>query len=424
MKNAIDDLKAKGRAAKLASRRLAYISTDIKNKALNYIADDILLRKDEILVANEKDYKAAKATGMDAALLDRLMLNESRLEGIAGDTRTVASLPDPVGDIFEMRTMPNGLQIGKKRVPIGVIGAIYESRPNVTVDIASLCLKSGNAVILRGGKETINSNTAIIKVLQAACKRAGVPVGCIQFIDNTDRALVDEMLKMNDIIDLIIPRGGAGLIRSVAEKATMAVLTGGIGVCHTYVDKSADIKKAVDIVYNAKVQRPTVCNALDTVLVHADIAAGYLPEMAAELNKAKVELHCDERAMAVLGTDKSLKVVPATNEDWGKEFLSLTAAVKVVDSLDDALEHIGRYGSGHSEAIVTEDYNSAMRFLNETDAAAVYVNASTRFTDGAQFGLGAEVGISTQKLHARGPMGLKELTTYKWIIFGTGQVRP
>ncbi|OGO00945.1 MAG: glutamate-5-semialdehyde dehydrogenase [Chloroflexi bacterium RBG_13_51_52] len=424
MKNAIDDIKAKGRAAKLASRRLAYISTSIKNKALNYIADDILLRRDEVLAANEKDYKAAKATGMGTALLDRLMLNEIRLEGIAADTRAVAALPDPVGEVFEMRTMPNGLQIGKKRVPIGVIGAIYESRPNVTVDIASLCLKSGNAVILRGGKETINSNTAIIKVLQGACKRAGIPAGCIQFIDNTDRALVDAMLKMNDIIDLIIPRGGAGLIKSVAEKATMAVLTGGIGVCHTYVDKSADIKKAVDIVYNAKVQRPTVCNALDTVLVHAEIAESYLPEMAAELNKAKVELHCDESAMAILDADKSLKVVLATNDDWGKEFLSLTAAVKVVDSLDEALEHIGRYGSGHSEAIVTEDYNSAMRFLNETDAAAVYVNASTRFTDGSQFGLGAEVGISTQKLHARGPMGLKELTTYKWIIFGTGQVRP
>ena len=424
MKNAIDDLKAKGRAAKLASHRLAYISTDIKNKALNYIADDILLRKDEILAANEKDYKTAKATGMSTALLDRLMLNESRLEGIIADTRTVASLPDPVGEIFEMSTMPNGLQIGKKSVPIGVIGAIYESRPNVTVDIASLCLKSGNAVILRGGKETIYSNTAIVKVLQAACKRAGVPAGCIQFIDNTDRTLVDEMLKMNDIIDLIIPRGGASLIKSVAQKATMAVLTGGIGVCHTYVDKSADIKKAVDIIYNAKVQRPTVCNALDTVLVHIDIAASYLPEMAIELNKAKVELHCDERTMAILDANKSLKVMPATNEDWGKEFLALTAAVKVVDSLDEALEHIGKYGSGHSEAIVTEDYNSAMRFLNETDAAAVYVNASTRFTDGAQFGLGAEVGISTQKLHARGPMGLKELTTYKWIIFGTGHVRP
>jgi glutamate-5-semialdehyde dehydrogenase len=424
MKNAIDDLKAKGRAAKVASRRLAYISTDIKNKALHYIADDILLRKDEILAANKKDYDAAKATGMGAALLDRLMLNENRLEGIAGDTRAVAALPDPVGETYEMRTMPNGLQIGKKRVPIGVIGAIYESRPNVTVDIASLCLKSGNAVILRGGKETIYSNTAIVKVIQGACKRAEMPAGCVQFIDDTDRALVDAMLKMNDIIDLIIPRGGAGLIKSVAENATMAVVTGGIGVCHTYIDKSADIKKSVDIVYNAKVQRPTVCNALDSVIVHADIAESYLPEMAYELNKAKVELHCDERSMAILKADKSLNLVPAAEDDWGKEFLALIAAIKVVDSLDEALEHIEKYGSGHSEAIVTEDYQSAMRFLNEVDAACVYVNASTRFTDGGQFGLGAEVGISTQKLHARGPMGLKELTTYKWIIFGNGQIRP
>jgi glutamate-5-semialdehyde dehydrogenase len=424
MKSAIDDLKAKGRAAKIASRRLAYISTDIKNKALNYIAEDILLRKDEILTANEKDYKAAKSTGMGTALLDRLMLNESRLEGIAADTRAVAALPDPVGEVYEMRTMPNGLQIGKKRVPIGVIGAIYESRPNVTVDIASLCLKSGNAVILRGGKETINSNTSIVKVIQAACKRAGIPAGCVQFIDNTDHALVDAMLKMNDVIDLIIPRGGSGLISSVAEKATMAVVTGGIGVCHTYVDKTADIEKAVNIVYNAKVQRPTVCNALDTVLVHADIAALYLPEMAAELNKAKVELHCDQRSMDILKAEKGLKLLAAVAEDWGKEFLALIAAIKVVNSLDDALEHIERYGSGHSEAIITEDYQSAMRFLNEVDAACVYVNASTRFTDGGQFGLGAEVGISTQKLHARGPMGLKELTTYKWIIFGNGQVRP
>ncbi|MFA5309277.1 MAG: glutamate-5-semialdehyde dehydrogenase [Dehalococcoidales bacterium] len=424
MKNATDDLKARGRAAKVAAHRLAYLSTDIKNQALNNIADDILSRKDEILAANEKDYKAAKATGMGEALLDRLMLNDKRLEGIAADTRAVAALPDPVGDTYEMRTMPNGLQMGKKRVPIGVIGAIYESRPNVTVDIASLCLKSGNAVILRGGKETINSNTAIVKVLQAACKRAGMPAGCVQFVDNTDHALVDVMLKMNDVIDLIIPRGGAGLIKSVAENAVMPVLTGGIGVCHTYVDKAADIRKAVDIVYNAKVQRPTVCNALDTVLVHADIAEEYLPEMAAALNRDKVELHCDERALAVLAAEEGLKLMPATEADWGKEFLALIAAIKVVDSLEDALEHIEKYGSGHSEAIVTEDYGSAMRFLNEVDAAAVYVNASTRFTDGGQFGLGAEVGISTQKLHARGPMGLKELTTYKWIIFGTGQVRP
>jgi glutamate-5-semialdehyde dehydrogenase len=424
MKTAIDDLKTKGRAAKVASRRLAYLSTDIKNKALNNIAEDILLRKDEILAANEKDYKAAKSSGMGAALLDRLMLNESRLEGIAADTRAVAALPDPVGEVFEMRTMPNGLQIGKKRVPIGVIGAIYESRPNVTVDIASLCLKSGNAVILRGGKETINSNTAIVKVILGACKRASMPVGCVQFIDNTDHALVDAMLKMNDVIDMIIPRGGAGLIKSVAEKATMAVVTGGIGVCHTYVDKTADIYKAVSIVYNAKVQRPTVCNALDTVLIHTDIAETFLPDMAAELNKAKVELHCDEKAMDILKAEKGLKLVPAIEDDWGKEFLALIAAIKVVDSLDEALEHIERYGSGHSEAIITEDYESAMRFLNEVDAACVYVNASTRFTDGSQFGLGAEVGISTQKLHARGPMGLKELTTYKWIIFGNGQVRP
>jgi glutamate-5-semialdehyde dehydrogenase len=424
MKSAIAELKAKGKKAKTASRRLAYLSADIKNKALENIAADILTRKDEILAANKKDYGQAKASGMRAALLDRLMLNKSRLEGIAADTRAVAALPDPVGEVYDMRTMPNGLQIGKKRVPIGVIGAIYESRPNVTVDIASLCLKSGNAVILRGGKETINSNTAIVRIIQEACKRAGMPDGCVQFVDNTDHALVNQMLRMKDVIDLIVPRGGAGLIKSVSENATMAVVTGGIGVCHTYVDKSADIQNAVDIVYNAKVQRPTVCNALDTVLVHADIARSYLPRMAKELNKAKVELHCDRRALAILKTNKSLNLIPAAKEDWGKEFLALVAAVKVVDSLDEALEHIEKYGSGHSEAIITEDYPGAMRFLNEVDAACVYVNASTRFTDGSQFGLGAEVGISTQKLHARGPMGLKELTTYKWIILGSGQVRP
>jgi glutamate-5-semialdehyde dehydrogenase len=424
MKNAMEELKAKAIAAKAAAHRLAFTSTDIKNKALNNIANDILARKAEILAANKKDYDTAKAGGMGEALLDRLMLNEKRIEEIAEDTRAVVALPDAVGETYEMRTMPNGLQIGKKRVPIGVIGAIYESRPNVTVDIACLGLKSGNAVILRGGKETINSNTAIVKVIQDACQNAGMPDGCVQFIDNTDHALVDTMLKMNDLIDLIVPRGGAGLIKSVKEKATMAVVTGGIGVCHTYVDRSADIQKAVDIVYNAKVQRPSVCNALDSVLVHQDIAKSYLPRMATELNKARVELHCDERAMAILKADKSLKLVPAVAEDWGKEYLALIAAIKVVGSLDEALRHIEKYGSGHSEAIITEEYQSGMRFLNEVDAACVYVNASTRFTDGGQFGLGAEVGISTQKLHARGPMGLKELTTYKWIIYGSGQVRP
>ncbi|OGO07129.1 MAG: glutamate-5-semialdehyde dehydrogenase [Chloroflexi bacterium RBG_13_57_8] len=424
MNNSIAQLKSKGMAAKAAAHKLAFTSTDIKNQALMMIADDLLARKGEILAANKKDCDAARAAGMNEALLDRLLLNENRVQGIAADTRTVAALPDSVGEIFDMRTMPNGLQIGKKRVPIGVIGVIYESRPNVTVDIAALCLKSGNAVILRGGKETINSNTAIVKVIQDACKKAGMPEGCVQFVDNTDHALVEAMLGMNEVIDLLVPRGGAGLINMVREKARMAVVTGGIGVCHTYVDRSADIRKAVDIVYNAKVQRPSVCNALDSVLVHKDVAKEYLPKMAAELNKAKVELHCDEKSLAILKADKSLKLVPVVEEDWGKEFLALIAAIKIVDSLDEALQHIERYGSGHSEAIITEDYRSAQRFLNEVDAACVYVNASTRFTDGGQFGLGAEVGISTQKLHARGPMGLKELTTYKWIIYGSGQVRP
>jgi glutamate-5-semialdehyde dehydrogenase len=313
---------------------------------------------------------------------------------------------------------------------LGVIGAIYESRPNVTIDISSLCLKSGNAVVLRGGKEAINSNEALAKVAQEACDQAGVPQGAIQFIESTDRALVKHMLKMKGIIDLMIPRGGAELIKLVSENAAMPVVTGGIGVCHTYVDKSADLSKAVAIVYNAKVQRPTVCNALDCILVHNQIAQDYLPAIAKEWARAGVEMHCDKRAISILkASDVILNevknlLVPATDEDWGKEYLSLKAAIKIVDSLDEALEHIEKYGSGHSEAIVTEDHSAATRFLNEVDAACVYVNASTRFTDGAQFGMGAEIGISTQKFHARGPMALKELTSYKWIIQGSGQVRP
>jgi len=427
---AIAELEEKGKAAKAASRRLAFLPTETKNKALVNIAEALIARKDEILAANKMDYDEAKASGMSEAMLDRLMLSPSRLEGIAQDTRTVAALPDPVGEMFDMRTLPNGLQIGRKRVPLGVIGAIYESRPNVTIDISCLCLKSGNAVILRGGSEAINSNMALAKLAQEACYQAGVPQGAIQFIESTERALVNHMLKMKGTIDLIIPRGGAGLIKLISENATMPVVTGGVGVCHTYVDKSADLNKATAIAYNAKVQRPTVCNALDCVLVHNQIAKDYLPSIAKEWAKANVEMHCDERAMVILKANdvilnevKNL-LVPATDEDWGKEFLSLTAAIKVVDSLDEALEHIAKYGSGHSEAIITEDYSAAMRFLNEVDAACVYANASTRFTDGAQFGLGAEIGISTQKFHARGPMALKELTSYKWIIFGSGQVRP
>ena len=419
-----DGLEAKGKAVIAASHRLAYISTNIKNTALNNIADDLLKNIDKILTANQIDYKKAEIFGMSASMLDRLKLNKNRLESISKDVRVVAALPDPVGDIFDMRTMPNGLQVGKKRVPLGVIGAIYESRPNVTIDISVLCLKSGNAIILRGGKEALNSNIALVKVVQEAVKRAGIPDGTIQFIKDTDRSIVNQILKMNDVVDLVIPRGGAGLIKSVKENATMPVVTGGIGVCHTYVDKYADIDKAIAIAFNAKVQRPTVCNALDTLLVHAEIAEKYLPLIATEWAKAGVEMHCDKRTLSILNLSPALKLVPAGDDNWGKEYLSLTAAIKVVNSLDEALQHIGCYGSGHSEAIVTEDYESAMRFLNEVDAACVYANASTRFTDGGQFGLGTEVGISTQKMHARGPLGLKELTTYKWIIFGSGHVRP
>ena len=356
-------------------------------------------------------------------MLDRLLLNPSRLAGIAQDVRAVAGLPDPVGEVFDMRTLPNGLQVGKKRVPLGVIGTVYESRPNVTVDISTLCLKSGNAVILRGGKESIRSNLALARVVQEAAYQAGVPKGAVQIIESTERQVVDQMLKRNDLIDLLIPRGGVTLIRFVADNAVMPVVAGGVGVCHTYIDKSADLEKAVAIAYNAKVQRPTVCNALDTLLVHADIAQPYLRSIGQEWGKAGVEMHCDEAALQILEGTPSLNLVPCTEQDWGKEFLALIAAIKVVNSLDEALEHIERYSSGHSEAIVAEDYSAAMRFLEEIDAACVYVNASTRFTDGGQFGLGAEVGISTQKFHARGPLGLKELTSYKWIIFGSGQVR-
>ena len=424
MSNSILVLERQAQAAKSASYSLAFISSEIKNKALHNVASSLLSRKDEVLKANKLDYQDAEASGMSAAMLDRLMLNSGRIEGIAKDVLSVAALADPVGELFDSRTLPNGLLISRKRVPLGVIAAIYESRPNVTIDISMLCLKSGNAVILRGGKETIRSNAALVEIVQESVYQVGIPQGSVQFIVDTDHALVERLLKLNRYIDLVIPRGGAGLIKFVAETANMPVVTGGIGVCHTYIDKTADLEKAVAIVYNAKVQRPTVCNALDTIILHKDIAKEYLPLVAEKLNRAGVELHCDEAALAILKRDKALKLVPAIKEDWGKEFLALIAAVKIVDSLDEAMDHIRQYGSGHSEAIVSEDYSANMRFLNEVDAACVYINASTRFTDGGQFGMGAEVGISTQKFHARGPMGLKELTTYKWVIFGSGQVRP
>ena len=419
----VDQLLAKGQAARAAGRELARLSSQVKNRALLNIAEALETEQTDILEANIQDYRSAQSDGLNEAMLDRLLLTPDRLRGMAEDVRRVAALPDPVGETVDMATLPNGLLVGKRRVPLGVVGSIYESRPNVTVDISVLCLKSGNACLLRGGKESLRSNSALIDLIRHSASAAGIPSQAVEFVDNPDRALLDAMLGMKEYIDLLVPRGGEGLIRFVAENATMPAVTGGIGVCHTYIDRGAEVEKAANIVYNAKVQRPTVCNALDTVLVHSDIAPQCLPRIARELGGAGVELHCDHRALAVLGPNPSGRVLPAGEEDWGREFLSLTASVRVVDSLDEALLHIETYGSGHSEAIVTEDYSAAMRFLDEVDAAAVFVNASTRFTDGAQLGLGAEVGISTQKFHARGPMGLRELTSYKWVIMGNGQVR-
>ena len=342
---------------------------------------------------------------------------------MAADVRGVAALPDPVGELIESSTLENGLEVEKRRVPLGVLASIYESRPNVTTDIVSLALKSGNACILRGGKETLRSNTALVSLIHRAIGEAGLPTDAVQFVDDTDRALVDVMLGMKEYISLLVPRGGTGLINFVAENAAMPVVTGGVGVCHTYVDRDADSEMAARIIFNAKVQRPTVCNALDTVLVHSEAAARCLPPIAEELNRAGVEMRCDHRALSILGPANNLNVAPAEPEDFGQEFLALIASVKVVDSLDEAIEHIEAHGQGHSEAIVTDDADAASRFLNEVDAAAVFHNTSTRFNDGAQFGLGAEVGISTQKFHARGPLGLRELTTYKWVVRGTGQIR-
>ena len=418
-----DELTNKGAAAREAARLLAKASGHAKNTALDIVADELARRRSEILAANEQDLDAGRQAGLSDALLDRLMIDQDRLEGLATDVRAVAKLPDPVGETLDMREMPNGLRVGRRTVPLGVIGAIYESRPNVTVDISALCLKSGNAVILRGGREAVHSNSALAELVRDSLEEAGLPRDAVQRVESTDRALVGRMLTMRGMIDLIIPRGGQELINRVAAEATVPAVTGGVGVCHTYVDRSADVDMAVKIVHNAKVQRPSVCNALDTVLVHSAIAPAYLPRLAEAFGEDGVEARCDRRALSILGPTEALKVSPATEEDWSTEFLSLTAAVKIVDSLDEALDHIVSYGSGHSEAIVTEDYSAAMRFLDDVDSSAVMVNASTRFNDGGQFGLGAEVAISTNKLHARGPMGLRELTSYKWVVFGSGQVR-
>ena len=423
MTTTVSELAQKGAAAKAASRRLARLDTAAKNRWLHAVAGLLESQQEAILEANQADCADGRDNGLSEALIDRLLLTPERLAGMAADVRAVAMLPDPVGEVIDMRTLPNGLQVGRRRVPLGVIGTIYESRPNVTVDIASLCVKAGNAVILRGGKEARRSNLALGDLLRQAAKGAGLPVDAIQVIESTDRALVGELLQMRDVIDLMVPRGGADLIRRVYAEAAMPVVAGGIGVCHTFVDDDANLEMAVDIVVNAKCRRYTICNALDTVLVGSAIAPRFLPVVAAELAARGVELRCDPEAERILGS-AGHPVTPATDDDWGQEFLALIAAVKVVDGLDGALEHIERYGSGHSEAIITESYPNSQRFLNEVDAAAVYVNASTQFTDGAQFGLGAEVGISTQKMHARGPLGLRELTSYKWVILGNGHTRP
>lgn len=422
MENGID-LQQMGKRARAAARTLAKLTTLSKNDALLRIADALKTRQEEILAANEKDVDASRCDGIDEAIFGRLRIDAKKLDGMADDVRKIVALSDPTGESFDSTTLPNGLLVSKRRVPLGVIGVIYESRPNVTIDISILCLKSGNAVILRGGKEAINSNTVLAQIVRDAIAGAGVPEDAVQFVESTDRAMVTEMLDMAEYIDLVIPRGGAELVRRVARDAKMPAITGGIGVCHTFVDKTADVDMAVDIAYNAKTTAPYVCNALDTILVHSSAAPTFLPRVAAKLADADVELHCDKRALSLIGKQTGMAISPATDKDWGQEFLSLTAAIKVVDSLDEAIDHIERYGSGHTDVIVTEDYTSSQRFLNEVDSSVVMVNASSRFNDGGQLGLGAEVAISTNKMHARGPMGMRELTSYKWTVLGSGQVR-
>ncbi len=416
------DLQAVGRAAKDAARKLASISTDVKNKALLAMADALDAHQDEILRANQHDMQGAQDAGVTGYILDRLLLTPERLDQYANDIRNVATLPDPIGQGLDRKTMANGLTISKVRVPLGVVACIYEARPNVTADIASLCLKAGNATILRGGKEAFHSNSTIARLISRAASEAGAPEGAIQFIESTDRALVEELLGMVDYIDLLVPRGG-GLIDFVLEHAKVPVLIGGVGVCHIYVDKSADVEMAVDIADNSKTRRPSICNALDTVIVHRDIAADYLPVLGKRW-AGEVEMRCDAAALDIVSGIDGLQATEAQPDDFGKEHLALVATVKVVDSLDEALDVVYQYSTGHSDCIVTEDYSASQRFVNEVDTAVVYVNASTQFTDGAQFGLGAEIIDSTQKLHARGPVGLTEITTYKWILLGTGQIRP
>ncbi len=426
----MDELKKyiveKAAAAKEAFKTLSSADTEIKNAALLRMADALLDSMDFILDANSIDVANGREKGMSASLLDRLALNEARIKGMADGLRQIASLQDPIGEVDRMWKRPNGITIGQMRVPLGVIGIIYEARPNVTVDATALCLKSGNAVILKGGSEAMESNKAIVHVISKACEEAGLPKGSISFIDTAEREAVNILLKLNRYVDVIIPRGSGRLINFVIENATVPVIQTGEGNCHIFVDESADLKMAAEIVINAKTQRPGVCNAAETLLVHRAAAEEFLPQIAERLFDKNVEIRGDETVVKTVrkaGLELRGTLVPATEKDWETEFLDLIIAIKVVDSVEEAMDHIYRYSTKHSEVIVTNDYLNSQKFLREVDSAAVYVNASSRFTDGEQFGFGGEIGISTQKLHARGPMGLRELTTIKYVIYGEGQIR-
>jgi glutamate-5-semialdehyde dehydrogenase len=408
----------KAKKAKAASRTLATISTEIKNNALFKMAAGLEKDSARLIAGNKNDLVAADQKGLSRAMIDRLTLNPDRIKAMADGLREVAALPDPVGEVLRMWRRPNGMEVGRMRVPIGLIGIIYESRPNVTADSAALCLKSGNAVLLRGGSEAVHSNTAIVEVLSKAGADAGIPEGAVSFIENPDRTCVMEMLKLNQFVDLIIPRGGEGLIRMVSENSTIPVIKHDKGICHVYVDGKSDLKMAEEICFNAKVQRPGTCNAMETMLVHQEVAKAFLPAIIGRMKKAGVEIRGCEKTRAIVPDIKA-----ATDKDWDTEYNDLILNVKVVKSMEDAMEHIAAHGSQHSEAIVTNDYQNARRFQREVDASAVFVNASTRLNDGFEFGLGAEIGISTTRIHARGPMGLEELTSTKFIVFGNGQIR-
>ena len=407
-----------GKRAKFASRAGAKLGTAAKNRGLITVAEELIRQKAYLLEENAKDVEAAKEKGVKESLIDRLQLTESRIEGMAEGLCQVAALEDPIGEVLGMKTRPNGLQIGKKRVPLGVVGIIYESRPNVTADAFGLCFKTGNAVILRGGSDAIHSNLAIVKVIKEGLMKEKLPQDLILLVEDTSREVVSDMMKLHGLIDVLIPRGGAGLIANVVNNSTVPVIETGTGNCHIYVDESADLNMATEIIENAKTQRMGVCNACESLVIHEKVANLAVPQIVQCLKNHGVEVRGDEHAQKL-----SDDILPATEEDWGTEYLDAIISMKIVDSIDQAIEHINRYNTGHSESIITQNYEHALRFQNEIDAAAVYVNASTRFTDGFEFGFGAEIGISTQKLHARGPMGLEALTTTKYIIFGNGQIR-